>query len=195
MLTVAAVCVPGGIYNTGHVDRLFTQVRKHLSIPFKEHVILESDKPGWFAKVDLFQPDRFTGRVLYLDLDSTVIGSLDDLAMFPAPFAIIKNFKEIKEPVKARFNSSVMSWDAGSADHLFINFTPDVMDRMNGDQDWISEQIPYADTFHKNWCVSYKVRRYANLNTMPKDSRVVCYHGQPKPFDLPDNDIERFTFV
>ena len=195
MLTVAAVCVPGGIYNTGHVERLFAQVRQHLSIPFKEHVILESDKPGWFAKLDLFKPDRFTGRVLYLDLDSTVIGSLDDLATYPAPFSIIKNFKEFKEPDKARFNSSVMSWDAGAADHLFNNFTTSVMDRLNGDQDWISEQIPYADTFPNNWCVSYKVRRYAKLNTMPKDARVVCYHGQPKPFDLPDNDIERFMFV
>lgn len=195
MLTVAAVCVPGGIYNLSHVERLFTQVRQHLSIPFKEHVITESDKPGWFSKVDLFKPKRFSGRVLYLDLDSTVIGSLDDLAMIPVPFAIIKNFKEIKEPDKARFNSSVISWDAGSADHLYTNFTPSVMDRLNGDQDWISEQIPYADTFHKNWCVSYKVRRYAKLNTMPKDARVVCYHGQPKPFDLPDDDIQRFTFV
>ena len=195
MLTVAAVCVPGGIYNTSHVDRLFDQVRKHLSIPFKEHVITESDKPGWFAKIDLFQPDRFTGRVLYLDLDSSVIGSLDEIAMYPSPFSIIRNFKEMKEPDKARFNSSVMSWDAGEADHLFTNFTPDVMDLMNGDQDWISEQIPYADTYPKDWCVSYKVRRYSKLNTMPSDTRVVCYHGDPKPWDLPDNDLQRFTIV
>ena len=195
MLTVAAVCVPGGIYNLSHVDRLFAQVRKHLSIPFKEHVITESDKPGWFAKIDLFQPDRFTGRVLYLDLDSSVIGSLDEIAMYPSPFSIIRNFKEMKEPDKARFNSSVMSWDAGEADHLYTNFTPDVMDRMNGDQDWISEQIPYADTFPKNWCVSYKVRRYAKLNTMPSDTRVVCYHGFPKSWDLPDDDLQRFTIV
>lgn len=195
MLTVAAVCVPGGIYNTGHVDRLFAQVRKHLSIPFKEHVVLESDKPGWFSKLDLFKPGQFSGRVLYLDLDSTVIGSLDDLATIPAPFAIIKNFKEFKEPNKALFNSSVMRWDAGAADHLFTNFTSDVMDRMNGDQDFISEQMPDAATFPGDWCVSYKVSRYAKLNTMPKDSRVVCYHGQPKPWDLPDDDLQRFTFV
>ena len=194
MLTVAAVCVPGGIYNLSHVERLFAQVRQHLSMPFKEHVILESDKPGWFSKIDLFQPGRFTGRVLYLDLDSTVIGSLDDLAMIPAPFAIVKNFKEFKEPNKAMFNSSVMVWDAGVADHIYNNFTPTVMDRLNGDQDWISEQIPHADTFPSDWCVSYKVRR-AKLNTMPKDARVVCYHGFPKSWDLPDNDLERFTFV
>lgn len=195
MLTVCLVCVPGGVYNISHVHRLFEQVSRNLSIPFGRFVIFESDKPGWFAKLDIFKPGRLTGRVLYIDLDSTVIGSLDDLVNYPAPFTIVKNFKEFKEPNKAMFNSSVMVWDAGVADHLYNNFTPDVMERLNGDQDWISEQMPNADTFPPDWCVSYKVRRYAKLNTMPKDARVICYNGKPKPWDLPDDDIERFSFV
>ena len=163
--------------------------------PYRFVCVDDSPLPRWWSKISLFQPKRFNGRVLYLDLDSTVIGSLDDLVNYPAPFAIIKNFKEFKEPNKAMFNSSVMVWDAGAPDHLFTNFTPDVMERLNGDQDYISEQMSNAVTFPADWCVSYKVRRYVNLKTMPKDARVICYHGKPKPWDLPNNDIDRFTLI
>ena len=172
-------------------------VSEHMSQPYKFVCVDDSPFPGWWAKVSLFQPGRFSGRVLYLDLDVTVIGSLDDLANLPATFAVVENFKEIKEPNKAKFNSSVMAWDAeqDSINELFTEFNPSIMDRLNGDQDWISEQLPNVTTFPKDWCVSYKVRRFLKLRTMPKDARVVCYHGKPKPFDMPDNDLDGFTIV
>ena len=172
-------------------------VSEHMSQPYKFVCVDDSPFLGWWAKVSLFEPGRFSGRVLYLDLDVTVIGSLDDLANLPATFAIVENFKEIKEPNKAKFNSSVMSWDAehDSINRLFTEFNQSVMDRLNGDQDWISEQLPNVTTFQKDWCVSYKVRRFLKLRTMPKDARVVCYHGKPKPFDMPDNDLDGFTRV
>lgn len=192
-LTVACVLSPGPTYNRSHVDRLKNMVAQHMSQPYKFVCVDDSPFPGWWAKVSLFQPGRFTGRVMYLDLDTTVIGSLDDLANINAMFSIVKNFKEIKEPNKARFNSSVMAWDADAVTDLFTNFDQSVMDRLNGDQDWISEQLPNVPTFPKDWCVSYKVRRYLNLKTIPKDARVVCYHGKPKPFYLPDNDLDGFT--
>ena len=197
MLTVACCCVPGGIYEQWHVDRLAWQVKQYLHQPYEFTCITQSDKPGYWSKIDLFQPGRFSGRVLYLDLDVTVIGSLDDLANLPATFSVVENFKEIKEPNKAKFNSSVMAWDAeqDSINELFTEFNPSIMDRLNGDQDWISEQLPNVTTFPKDWCVSYKVRRFLKLRTMPKDARVVCYHGKPKPFDMPDNDLDGFTIV
>jgi len=172
-------------------------VSEHMSQPYKFVCVDDSPFPGWWAKVSLFQPGRFSGRVLYLDLDVTVIGSLDDLANLPATFAVVENFKEIKEPNKAKFNSSVMAWDAeqDSINELFTEFNPSIMDRLNGDQDCISEQLPNVTTFPKDWCVSYKVRRFLKLRTMPKDARVVCYHGKPKPFDMPDNDLDGFTIV
>jgi len=166
-------------------------VAEHMSQPYKFVCVDDSPFPGWWAKISLF--DRFSGRVLYLDLDTTVIGSLDALANYPSPFAIVENFKEIREKNKAPFNSSVMSFDAERVRHLFKDFTPDVMDRLNGDQDWISERIIGANTFPTDWCVSYKVRRYLKFKSLPKDARVVCYHGFPKCWDLPDEDLEGFT--
>jgi hypothetical protein len=198
-LTVACVLskIPGkhSTYDRSHVDRLERMVRAHMRQPFQFVCVDDSPFPGWWAKISLFDPNLFKGRVFYLDLDTTVIGPLDDLADAPAPFAIIENFKEIRENNKAIFNSSVMTWDASYAYHLFTEFTPSVMYRLPGDQDWISERIPEAHMFPNNWCVSYKVRRHLNFKSLPKDARIVCYHGKPKPWELPDDDLNRFTTI
>ena len=195
MLTVACVLSEGPTYNRSHVSRLERMVAEHLKQPYRFICLDDSPFPGWWAKISLFEPGRFVGRVLYLDLDVSVIGNLDDLAAYPSPFAIIENFKEMKERDKARFNSSVMAWDAGIADNMYSTFNGSVMQRMSGDQDYISEQMPNAATFPDGWCVSYKVRRYAKFNTLSKDTRVVCYHGKPKVWDLPDNDLNGFTII
>lgn len=193
MLTVACVFKESETYKRSHVDRLEQLVAHHMSQPYKFVCVDDSELPGWWAKIDLFRPGRFRGRVLYLDLDTTVIGGLDDLANYPPAFAAIGNFAEIKEANKARFNSSVMAWDADDAGHLFTEFTASVMDRMKGDQDWISERMLDAQEFPADWCVSYKVRRYLKLRTLPTDARVICYHGKPKPWELPDDDINGFA--
>lgn len=193
MLTVACVFKKSKTYKRLYVERLERMVAQHLSQPYRFVCVDDSPFPGWWAKISLF--NRFSGRVLYLDLDSTVIGSLDALANHPAPFVIVKNFKEIREDPKAKFNSSVMAFDADAARHLFTEFSPAVMDRLNGDQDWISERLPNAETFPADWCVSYKVRRYLKLKTLPQDARVICYHGKPKPWELPVDDINGFTIA
>jgi hypothetical protein len=174
MLTVALVCVPGGIFSQWHVDRLIPQIDKHLTIPHEFHVIRKSNKPGWFAKIDLFEPGRFKDRVLYLDLDVTVIGSLDDIVRIDAPFAAIKDYQ-----YPMTLNSSVMTWDSGAADHVFNEFEPSVMARFRGDQNWIYNRIPGARRFPKEWCVSYKLSK---LTGIPNDARVVVYHGESKPW-------------
>ena len=117
-------------------------------------------------------------RVLYLDLDVTVVGALDEIANYPAPFVAIKNW--LRSPI----NSSVMAWDAGVANHVFTNFTEDVMDRLHGDQNWITEQMPHAEVFPREWCVSYRksVRRF---RAVPPGAKVVVFHGFPKPWEVP----------
>ncbi len=197
MLTVACVLKSGGIYDETHVDRLHRQIQKHLDIPHNfvcladipEYVDgaiiapLVDDWPGWWSKVEMFRPGVFTGRVLYLDLDVTIVGSLDDLANHPASFIAIKDWE------RPTINSSVMAWDAGVADHVYANFEPGFMERKGGDQAWIDEQIEDMSLFPFEWCVSFKhqIRRW---KCAPGDPRVIVYHGEPKPWDLPDNHLE-----
>jgi hypothetical protein len=177
-VTVACVFSKGPTYNRSHVDRLEGMVALHMSQPYKFVCIDDSPFPGWWAKISLFEPGRFRGRVLYLDLDTTVIGSLYDLVNYPYPFCAIRDYQ-----YSLQINSSVMAFDAGVADSVYEDFTPDVMDRLHGDQNWIHEKVSDATAFPKRWCPSYKAH-VLPTGKVPKDARVIVYHGQPKPWEL-----------
>ena len=181
LLTVACVLSEGPkrSYDRSHVTRLADMVAKHLGDPYRFVCLDDSPFPGWWAKTSLFTPGRFEGRVLYLDLDVTVVGPLDEVARYPAPFVAIRDY------IGLGFNSSVMSWDAGAVDHLYTEFTPDVMDRMRGDQDWITARMNgrEAATFPRKWCVSYR-QSVEPIGRGPSDAKVVVFHGFPKPWEV-----------
>ncbi len=180
MLTVACVLsepIKGPRqYEMFHVKRLAAQVEKNLKQPYQFTVVADSEYLGWWAKISLFEPGRFEGRVLYLDLDVTVTGSLDDLADYPEKFAIVK------DRILIGFNSSVMVWDAGYLDDLYLDFKPEYMKKYHGDQDWIWARRFDAAVFPLGWCVSYKRIQVTRDDT--SDMRVCLYHGIPKPWDL-----------
>ncbi len=111
---------------------------------------------GWWSKIHLFSPvSALAGRVLYLDLDTLVVGPLGPILDFPAPFALIPDAGSFKpqdgKKVVKRFNSSVMVWDAGCNRALFDAWTPAVAARLWGDQDWIGQQMPDAAKMPLEW--------------------------------------------
>lgn len=193
MLTVACVLSKGPkrSYDATHVERLCKMVAKYVEQPYRflcltnedvscESLSLVRGWPGWWAKIELFCPTLFKGehdRILYLDLDVTITGKLDDLVNYPAPFVICRDFLSLG------FNSSVMVWDVGCADIIYTLFDDSVMERLVGDQNWIQEALPDATVFPKHWCISYK---RSLVEGRPTDMRVLVYHGNPKPWDLDD---------
>ena len=193
MLSVASVLRSGGVYDHFHVKRLQMHVARHLRQPYRfvcltdirldhvETVPLVHGWPGWWSKLELFRPDALSGRVLYLDLDVSVVGDLAPLADFPADFAAIADYQ-----FPLQLNSSVMVWDSGYADHLYTEFKPVaevVMKRLHGDQQWIFEKLPFAARFPKRWVPSFKAS--GQPKSPPPDARVMVWHGQPKPWDMP----------
>lgn len=174
MLTVACVLSKGPVYNESHVERLHRFVDFHLNQTYEFVCVTDSPLPGWWAKIDLWKPGRFPGRVLYLDLDVTVTGNLDELADYPAPFVIIKDWNRIG------YNSSVMAWDARHCDRLYTEFVEDDIARFKGDQIYIQKKMNGAATFPKPWCRSFK--RMVLLKEHTADMRVCVFHGFPKPW-------------
>jgi hypothetical protein len=161
VLSVACVLKSGGIYDHFHVKRLQMHVARHLRIPYRfvcltdvkideftETVPLIHGWPGWWAKIELFRPDALSGRVLYLDLDVSVVGDLAPLADFPAKAEV-------------------------------------VMRRLHGDQNYITENVPMAARFPRQWCASYRGHCLPIGDRQPPDARVIVFHGKPKPWDLP----------
>lgn len=175
MITVCCVWVKANVpYDVEYVTKLHGMVSRHLSWRFR--FVCLTDQPhalpvtidrieivpypgvfGWWSKVELFNKAHYlSGRVLYLDLDTLVVSSLEPILDFDADFALVPhagtfNGRDGLKVVK-RFNSSVMVWDAGTQDHIYDNFvatkTPK---RLWGDQDHIGEQCPFAATMPAEW--------------------------------------------
>ena len=113
---------------------------------------------AWWSKLELFNPKHgLSGRVLYLDLDALVVGPLAPILDYPSDFALIPDEGQFAGKfglkVVKRFNSSVMVWDADGEKpkKLWNKFTPSVPAALWGDQDFIGEQIPDADTMPAEW--------------------------------------------
>lgn len=128
--------------------------------------------PGWWSKIELFQPGQFDGRVLYLDLDTVIVNSLDELVKTKG--IIHLDQWGWKEKV---YGSGCMVWDAGEHQDIWERFTPDVMCRFRGDQDWITslggwEALPFPMV-----CSA----KYHCKNGPPKGASVCCFHGPKKP--------------
>jgi len=170
------------IYNSSHVQRLALQVGEHLKQPYKFVCVTDSPWLGWWAKISLFEPGRFTGRVLFLDLDVSVLGSLDEIADYESSFCVITDWW------RDGYNSSVMVWDAGAGESIFRHFHDAIPEHFTGDQNWI-ENCVNAHTFPPGWVCSYKHQK--RWNFIPADCKALVYHGRPKSWDLPDNHLEK----
>jgi hypothetical protein len=193
------------MYGPAHVQRLATQAREFApGEPFAclsdvmvrdvEVVALTQRRPGWWAKMELFRPRAFAcgTRVLYVDLDTTLVGPLAGLLARPESFLAIADFYRRPPAAPARgIGSGLMMWTAGEQDDLFTLFEADpdsIMRRYQsgGDQRFIEAMRTDAVTFWQDvvpgQVVSYKVHCRPRV---PDEARVVCFHGHPKPWDVP----------
>lgn len=173
-VTVACVLVKGHIdFTPLYVERLYSMVKRNIDRPFK--FVCLTDQPeaipaaieavpirpkralkGWWSKIELWRPELFNGRVLYLDLDVLVVSSLAPIIDFPARMAFVPdgapNFQGQGDcKTVKRYNSSVMVWDAGLGCDLYARWSVPVAARLWGDQDWIGEQMPNEATMPAEW--------------------------------------------
>lgn len=187
-LTVACVFVQGEYpYTVEYVTRLRAMVERWIDRPFRFACLtdrpelmpegveaIQVEKLHGFApwtKLELFNPEReWTGRVLYLDLDSLIVASLAPIIDVQAPFAITadptnkknRTHDSFGRAIVRKFNSSVMVWDGGTQTDLYTEWAPTDADRLSGDQDWIGERRPKAVTMPREW-----FPRLSELNGQP----------------------------
>ena len=106
-MIVACVLKSGGEYEVKHVMALRDQILSHspdadivclsdvdFTLHFVRRVPLTHGWPGWWSKLELFRPGALPvgERVLYLDLDTTIVGPIDDLLARPEPFLALADF-------------------------------------------------------------------------------------------------------
>ena len=188
MITVA--CVEQGNYlgrGAEYVQVLKASVARHLAQPHRfvclsdrdhagvECVPLEGGLSGWWAKLNLFRPGLFEGRVLYLDLDTIVVGALDRLADSKGILHLDRWGWDRKV-----YGSGVMCWDAGEYADVWTARRDTLPQEFEGDQDWITALGGWP-ALPDGLAVSY---RYHCLRGVPAGAAVVCCHGTPKPHQI-----------
>jgi hypothetical protein len=200
-LTVACVLRSGGLYTAEWVAKLQRGVSRHLSLPHRfvalsdvdvpcQRIPLATRWPGWWAKLELFTPGHFTGPVLYMDLDTVVVGSLDAIAAYPHRFTMAHEYYRPDQVC-----STAMAWDGAEDFGILSAFSVDQIARYTarhriGDQAFIEDHLratgvpiaTFRDLFGERSIASYKV--HDCKRAPPADACVVAFHGKPKPHEI-----------
>lgn len=153
---------------------------------------LPADLERWWGKLYLFKRGLFEDgeRIVFVDLDTVIVGSLREIVSYRGRFAMLTDFFFPERPA-----SGVMMWEAGA-------YTAGIWDAWDaagrprdpgGDQWWIGTQPQGRDadrlqTLYPGSFVSYKAHC---APYPPKGARVVCFHGRPRPHEVPDDWVRQ----
>lgn len=196
--TVACVLRHGGVYDSRWVRALYRGVREHwparkldfvcltdvaVNVAGVRTVPLAYDWPGWFAKLELFTPGLFHGPVVYFDLDTLIVGPLDDFATHALDFAMIS---DVWEPKYAQ--SGVLAWIPGATSRMVWDiFTDDPAGRMRefrGDGEFLRsvvDPVTRLQDVYPGRIVGFKVRRPRGIIPgPPPGASAVLGHGEPR---------------
>lgn len=221
MITVAMVYKMGGDYGVEYVERLAHGIRRNITGSCRIVCLTDSASrtgspwdlmddvtpldrgwPGWWSKVELF---RLPGPLLYLDLDTIVVGNLDPLVRWAEDHK--KSLLMLRGFYRRDQCSGVLAWN-DDVRWLFELFERDVADatfsfrsgavRMKnrrgvfrGDQEWLGRvlrdsAIPPRVVVAQDvlpGVYSYKVD-IKDSGRLPDDARMICFHGHPRPHEV-----------
>ncbi len=182
-----------------YVEHLHDMVRRHLPADSLAQFACFTDDPqpyaagidkrslpeglnGWYNKLSLFRRGLFPegDRVVYFDLDTLIIGPLDEILAYDGEFAILRDFLR-----QGGFGSGVMLWRAGVGHDIWESFLAEGFPHVEGgDQIWIERhRPPRVDPLQERFpgrFVSYKL--HCQLQA-PAAAAVVCFHGLPRPHE------------
>lgn len=209
-LTVAAVLKTGGDYGCDDAARLFRALRRNLTATPYHPILLTDDPaatetladpeirplrngwPGWWSKMELF---GLPGPVLYLDLDTVIVGTLDPIAeaVLQGPADLFAMLRDFNSRLPA---SGVMAWNGDRSKILRVfadQWGRGLIRGIRGDQDWLRRyargtSLPVrffqGGLVPEGFIQSYKKDLGAGKMAPPTYASLVCFHGQPRPIGV-----------
>jgi len=217
MITIACVYRSGGDFTADGVAKLAASIKEHVTVEHRiccltdrpdevkqlvdEAIPLKHDWPGWWAKMELF---TLTGPVLYLDLDTWIVGQIDALCKWVEiktdAILMLRGFYRNDDC------SGIMAWnsDISWLTAKFASFVHNAAWKeqthgvgcggYQGDQDYIRQhlrhlQVPIVSAQDiQPGIYSYKVH-VKDKGSIPADSSIICFHGLPRPYELKVEEI------
>ncbi len=197
----------GDKYSADYVNKLYNMVQRHLSLDYEFYCITENSTGldpsikvlplnlnpnidiGWWYKINLFDPKfPLKGTILFLDLDVVIFNSIDKFftEYSNSDFCISRGFRKDN---KTGMNSSCFRLNTNTNNYVYDNFianSNNIMKRLNGDQDWLQEQIKEFSFWPDNWLLSYKWNMVTNSEELlyTDKTSIAVFHGKPNPHEL-----------
>jgi hypothetical protein len=151
-----------------------------------------------FPKLAAFRPNAeqlFGKRICVLDLDTVIVGSLDNLLERLDEFIIWKDVLSDKQPARFKYNTSFFIMDAAARVDVWQTFSakhsPIIIrreGRCGSDQAWVSHVLDNEKTVSAgdgvlSW--KFEVRDHPPHS----NERIIFFHGKTKPWHLPNDSI------
>lgn len=205
---LTVVCVKWGKkYDSEYVLKLFRGVKRHLNQEHDFVCFTDDDKglrdvkgimirkftetgwTGWWNKATLFSSSsKLSGRVMFIDLDTVIVSSLDKLSTFRGLFSTLGTDDFKNEGRVGGLNSSVMLWNASSPlmSSIFERLrliTPSVMNQcVHRFDHWLEMNlihVPRLQTLFPKLFVEYA--QHCTRDSFPSDCAVINFPLEPKP--------------
>ena len=218
----------GTLYGADYVNVLYRAVAANMDRPFRFHCMTDNASglapeieahplpdlnfgPGEFAfggwpKLSVFASDLLglSGRALFVDLDTVILGKLDPLFDVPGGVVLIREWPRLADRLKlkrdVRGMSSIFAFTLGRQPHLLEDYMSDPVaarGSVRHEQAWITRHAQDLRFWPEGMVVSFKktlmapplLNRLAGPKAPPDDARVLVFHGVPRPIDVvPDRN-------
>lgn len=171
------------------------------SFPIPDLGIQEFDwiKGGW-PKISVFKPDLYglTGRCLFIDLDTVICGKIDEFFETGGDFVGIDTGPTWGRPTPNRkplLGTGIFAFTLGKYSAIYDEFVLDpqaVVAKYRIEQIYVQDRIENITYWPRSWVESFKYhyRKPALVGlilpprTPSPESRVIAFHGDPRPIDL-----------
>ena len=188
----------GAKYPQLYIDRLRAGIARNLRASHRVHFWepLEKDRylaerQGCFARLRAFDPEwqsangiQIGDKIVVLDLDLIITGSLDALFESDAAFTILQG---VNAANPCPYNGSLWMLRAGYRSDVWADFT---LERARDlpyyifpdDQCWLADRIPDAAAFGpENGVYGFQKPGWPGGNELPKNARIVAFPGRRDP--------------
>lgn len=185
MSQAALLCVlrSGGDYGPEHVQWLARQVPgivclSDVFVHGVPTIPLRESWPGWWSKMEAFDPDLISGDVLLMDLDTVVL----ELPVMPDHTTVLHDFYRPR-----LMGSGFMFLKEADRVRCWQTFNRDPKRWMRecttrerwGDQGFLHPLIGGS----AKWGAEVRSFKVHCANGVPEGTKVVCFHGKPRPWD------------
>jgi hypothetical protein len=207
MVTIALVLKTGGEYDYKYVNNIVKGIKKNTTVPHRivcltdnsdgfssdidATIQFEHNWPKWWGKIELFRPGLFSGQVLFMDLDTFIVGNIDSILNYSGEFCAIRDFYNLDHMA-----SGLMSWHGDRVNKIYDEFVKNpthlmAVNNVSGDGAIIRKYKPsiaYFQDIYPNDVVSYKVHCVNQKEVvLPSTAKIVCFHGNPRPHTINNN--------